>query len=435
MDVSNLTVIEQILKVPPLQRTSKQLKKLAEFLAGLSFFKNLIGNVTDDILLKASEFVLYEFFREGEFVVHFGEPGDKFYIILHGEVRVLIPNGKEEEDGEVEENMREVNLLGSGSSFGEYALLYNQNRLASIQCCKDTHLAMFSKEGYIRILGKIESKRIDESVKMLRMFQIFRNWTKNPIVKINYFFSERVVSRKTVLFKEGTNINEVFFVKQGEVELLKAVEVESPDKSGFKKKPRKQNINVSILSSGEMINTEVLTSEKYLYTCQVYSFTAKILVISKSHFCSKLKNEETQNLMKKNSESKENERKKRVGSLEKFRNFNIDPIETEKIHRPHIKPLTRSPKYHSESPKQHKSSNLSENHLKRIISRSRIDITSGENTLISSKLADLKSIPRNYSIFQRHAIKKYMYPIRIEQKQLIDRFRTPDIINNRQFYL
>jgi len=429
MDISHFIAIEQILKVPPLHRTTKQIKQLSQFLAGLSFFKTFIVPVGDDILLKASEYVEHEFFREEDYIVHFGDGGDKFYIILDGEVRVMIPNGGGEE------GMHEVKVLKSGSSFGEYALLYNQTRLATIQCCRDTHLAVLSKESYIKILGKIENKRIDESVKLLRSFQIFRNWSKNPIIKINYFFTERVMSRKTVLFKEGSEIHEVFFVKQGEVELLKSVEIESPEKSTFKKKPRKQNINVSIISSGEMLNSEVLSSEKYSYTCRIYSLTAKILVISKSDFCSKFKNEESQNLMKRNNESKENERKKRVGSLEKLIKIRRDTMETEKAPRRLHKALSRSPKYHSESPKQQKSSYFSENQLKRIISRSRIDISTVESTISPQKLADLNSFSRNYSIFQRHSIKKYMYPIRIEQKQLIDRYRTPETNNKRHLYL
>lgn len=429
MDISHFVTIEQILKVPPLYRTVKQVKQLSQFLAGLSFFKTFIVPVGDDILLKASEYVEHEFFVKEEYIVHFGDAGDKFYIILDGEVRVLIPNGGGEE------GMHEVNVLKSGFSFGEYALLYNQNRLATIQCLKNTHLAVLSKESYVKILGKIENKRIDESVKLLRSFQIFRNWSKNPIIKINYFFTERVMSRKTVLFREGNEINEVFFIKQGEVELLKAVEIESPEKSTFKKKPRKQNINVSILSSGEMLNSEVLTSEKHSYTCRIYSLTAKILVISKSDFCSRFKNEESQNLVKKNNESKENERKKRVGSLEKLIKIRRETQEAEKLPRPPHKVLSRSPKYHSESPKQQKSSYFSENQLKRIISRSRIDINTVESTISPHKLADFASFSRNYSIFQRHSIKKYMYPIRIEQKQLIDRYKTPETYNNRHIYL
>ena len=421
-----MTYLEQILKTSAHIRTTKQITTLCDFLSNLSFFKTNIVPVGEEILIKASEYVTYEYFSESSYIFRYGDPGDKFYIILEGQVRVLIPTPNDNY------TFYEATTLPQGSSFGEYALLYNQPRLASIQCGKSTHLAVLSKESYLQILGKIENKRIDDTVKLLRSFQIFKNWSKGPIIKMSYFFSERNLSRKTILCREGDVITEVFFIKNGELELIKSIQEESPEKKNFRSPVKKRNINVSILSSGEVIGGEVLSGGRHLYTCKVYSLTAQVMIISKADFCNKVKNEESQNILKRNVESKEKERGFRVESLEKIQNIYKDGLDERQSHpSAHMKP--RSYKYLSESPeRKHQSKHRSENQLKRIISKSRVDLKA-DSILISQKMMETKLSPLSRNTFRRKTEKRYVYPIRIERKELIDRFKTPEGNQGRYF--
>jgi CRP-like cAMP-binding protein len=416
--------IEQTLKTTSHLRTAKQTQYLCSFLSELAFFKSYIVPVGEDIMMKASEYVGYEYFQESAYIFRYGDPGDKFYIILEGLVRVLIPSQSDSY------SFYEATTLTQGASFGEYALLYNQPRLASIQCAKNTHLAVLSKDSYLQILGKIENKRIEDSVKLLRSFQIFKNWSKGPIIKIGYFFNERTLSRKTILCKEGEVITEVFFIKQGELELVKSIQEDSPERKNFRAPVKKRCINVSILSSGEVVGGEVLTGGRHLYTCKVYSLMAQVLVISKNDFCNKVKNEESQNIIRRNYESKEKERGSRVGSLEKIKNFYKDGLE-EQVSLPSAAVKTRTSKYFSESPEK-KQKHQSESHLKKIIKGSRAELKT-ESIIMSQKLMETRLSPLNRHTLRRKTDKRYVYPIRIEQKQIIDRYKTPEGNINRYF--
>ena len=51
----------------------------------------------------------YEFFSKDDYVFHHGDKGTKFYIIIGGQVRVLV--ALPDEEGE-EEVLTEVNVLG-----------------------------------------------------------------------------------------------------------------------------------------------------------------------------------------------------------------------------------------------------------------------------------------------------------------------------------
>jgi len=73
-----------------------------------------------------------------------GDPGDSYYIIHSGKVRVLLRG----EDG-VE---TELNLLGTGESFGEMALLTDEPRSADIEAMEETHLFVLTKEEFDGVL-------------------------------------------------------------------------------------------------------------------------------------------------------------------------------------------------------------------------------------------------------------------------------------------
>lgn len=73
-----------------------------------------------------------------------GDPGDYFYIISSGKVRVF----KKYERG-VE---RDLSVLGPGDSFGEMALLSGEPRTANVQALEETRLMVLSKEHFDSIL-------------------------------------------------------------------------------------------------------------------------------------------------------------------------------------------------------------------------------------------------------------------------------------------
>lgn len=80
----------------------------------------------------------------GTIIFRQGDPGDKFYLIQSGRVRVF----KKDADGIA----TELSVLGPGESFGEMALLTGEARSANIEAIEETHLMVLSKEQFERIL-------------------------------------------------------------------------------------------------------------------------------------------------------------------------------------------------------------------------------------------------------------------------------------------
>jgi CRP-like cAMP-binding protein len=77
-----------------------------------------------------------ESFPSGTPVVREGEFGDRFYLVLQGDLSVQI-------QGEGDGGVREVARLKGGSFFGEIAALLGEARSASVVCAGDVRVLRF----------------------------------------------------------------------------------------------------------------------------------------------------------------------------------------------------------------------------------------------------------------------------------------------------
>jgi len=91
-------------------------------------------------------------FQSGEVIVKQGDPGDKFYIIVEGEVLV-----SHQTDLNDPSSSHEVTRLHSGDYFGEIALLLDQPRAASVTAITNTKCVEMDRQRFIRLLGPCEN--------------------------------------------------------------------------------------------------------------------------------------------------------------------------------------------------------------------------------------------------------------------------------------
>ncbi|OMJ72560.1 hypothetical protein SteCoe_28977 [Stentor coeruleus] len=413
--------LKHSLQTNPTIRTPKQIKAIQSYMSSLLFFRNNIMPMGDEIIYKTCGLMEYENFSPNQYICKIGEPGDKFYVILKGIVKVLV-NSPQDDNEE-----HEANRLSEGTAFGEYSLLNNQPRIASIQCLTDTELAVLTKVHYLNILGKIENKRIDEQVKFLRRFTIFAKWSKHLIVKINYFLKEKTLPRKSIIFREGDEANEIIFIKSGELEICKSVRTPSGKKLSYLRSfPPQQTADVAILGPGETVGEELMYSNKHLYTCKVYSYTATIMVMDKEDFFKRIRNEDSQNALISANEVREKIRNLRVKSLMMLKNGNCQEIE-EKNCVSFERPRTRARQSVSvkspvmtPSKKVTRYKALNQNDIQNIVSRSKIDIQSPVANVFHIKKDKNRSAygsRGNDKITEQH----YLWPIKIEQKKIYDR--------------
>jgi ATP-binding cassette, subfamily B, bacterial len=107
------------------------------------------GFASEALAAIAGRFIL-ERFAAGEVVVRQNEPGDKLYLISHGEAEVVaVRNGEE----------RFLNRLGRGDYFGEMALLSNEPRNATVRTRIPTQFYSLTADDFQALLEQMPEVR------------------------------------------------------------------------------------------------------------------------------------------------------------------------------------------------------------------------------------------------------------------------------------
>jgi len=115
-------------------------KEIREEFPWSKVFEQLPQEKQDEFIRTAEERVV----APRTIIVKQGDPGDSFYIIRSGKVRVF----RRGSDG----LERDLAVLGAGESFGQISLLTEEARVANVEAMEETHLSVLSREQFESIL-------------------------------------------------------------------------------------------------------------------------------------------------------------------------------------------------------------------------------------------------------------------------------------------
>jgi transcriptional regulator with PAS, ATPase and Fis domain len=108
---------------------------LADFLSTVSFF----SVVSKESLINFSKYLDFESFRKNETIFEKGELGNAMYVIFEGEVKV-------------HDQDHIYDSLAKGECFGEYALIDNQKRSATITANTSTKVLKVEREHFLNLM-------------------------------------------------------------------------------------------------------------------------------------------------------------------------------------------------------------------------------------------------------------------------------------------
>lgn len=376
-----------ILYNPGHKRTQKDIEILMRSTSCIKFFQDITEREqSNKVHLSCCKVLTCAEFNPLEYVFKKGDPGDSLFFILKGQVRILVPKDRktleqrddqlkkylynrklaphveisttqrsvstkpaeieilppiiqpkikeasdavelslnllETEELEPVNGMVEISRIGPGNAFGEMALINDKPRNASIQCLEHTVLAVLSKEDY-QIAGSIHEKAVNEKIDLLRSLPQFSNWTKISLFKLCYYFKTVNYKRGQYVFKEGSHVNEVYVIKEGEFKYTKKypLEVSAPFNlndmipgsplafNSFNriKRPkiyRMKELQIVIKQRGEMFGFEEIIQGKDLrdHTCTCTTNNGELLIISEKDFNKKVVHPETLKYLEESSQ-------------------------------------------------------------------------------------------------------------------------------------
>jgi hypothetical protein len=129
---------------PSLRGHDNYIGAVVNLLGSFSIFKNLSEDEIRDIV----SFLRLDKFSEGTTILKKGEPGNKLFIIISGEVEVI-------GDGSVR-----IAALGKGEVFGEMSLLSGDPVAATVKVVRNAKVLYLNGEYFRKLLNKFPSLQI-----------------------------------------------------------------------------------------------------------------------------------------------------------------------------------------------------------------------------------------------------------------------------------
>jgi hypothetical protein len=137
------------------------------------YLAQALPDLTEEQLVRATAKLENMKFPAGAVIVRQGDPADRFYIIVRGEVEVI----RQQPDG----TELAVARLGSGAYFGEIGLLHGGKRIATVRAATDVEVMALDRETFSDLMTESDLSRgeVDRVVRH-RVMQVRSMETGTP---------------------------------------------------------------------------------------------------------------------------------------------------------------------------------------------------------------------------------------------------------------
>ncbi len=236
-------------------------KSLSEFLRKVPLF----SIYTDEELVELAKAVKLESISAGETVFQQGEPGDRFYVVYGGKIRILkTDNGKE------------INLgvRIRGDHFGEAALITDQPRIATARAIEESVLLSIDRESFNQyVFSKPELREyFDKFIRFTSIHGFLKTCTDlssippQDLKELVRHLNSEFYKEGEVVFRQGADPDKFYLIESGKVKVVRWED-------------QKQEI-VNFLREGDFFGEKALVEEKKRYAdvvcltdCHLFSLT------------------------------------------------------------------------------------------------------------------------------------------------------------------
>lgn len=232
-DANDLEKAKEILKKKKENRTAAEIKALAKSFESIDLFSEIKKGIDSNLYEKLFKELLYEEIPTNQFVFRINDPPDKLYIILSGEVYILAPKDNNSQ-GDINNNNNSmessafpgyiiINTMKKFQSFGEIALKNNTKRTASAACKSACQLVSLDFKIFRLVLKAFFEGQAAERMDYLKNVPLFNIIPHHYLEGLILHMKEKILHKGDIIFKEGSKIDCLYIVKEGEVEVSKII--------------------------------------------------------------------------------------------------------------------------------------------------------------------------------------------------------------------
>jgi cAMP-dependent protein kinase regulator len=181
----------------------------------------LLSGLSEDAFRRVLATVVVRRMADGQLAIREGEPGQSFFLVATGKVRVFDIDGLGRE--------RDLATLGENAVFGEMALLSNQPRSASVGVVGEADLIELTRESLGSLADELEQvatalhnftrERLLNN--LMARSPLFKPFTKVQQRDLLRRFTEHDVVAGTDIIHENDAGRGLFVVLSGELEVIK----------------------------------------------------------------------------------------------------------------------------------------------------------------------------------------------------------------------
>lgn len=176
---------------------------LTESLNKHFFFSNLTPEEVDSAIKK----MFYCSVRQGDYIFQQNDSASCFFIISEGEVAVEI-------DGV------EKKHLFAKDGFGEFALLYNSPRSASIRAVQDTRLWAIDRKTFKKVVEDVTTKQFKENREFLEKVPFFESMTDSQKDAIASVLLSQHFKKGEAIINKGDMASSYYIIKSGTAQVI-----------------------------------------------------------------------------------------------------------------------------------------------------------------------------------------------------------------------
>lgn len=237
-DPNDLEKAKVILKKRKEWRNMQEINVLARAFESIQLFHEIKKGLEPVLYFRLFKELIYEEFDIGQFIFHVNDPPDKLYIILVGEVLILTPkeglanstmNEKMGQKPSASDNLfagfSVINTMEKFQSFGEIALRNNTPRTASAVCKTPCELVSLDKKTFRSVLKAFFENQAAEKLEFMRKVPLFKGIPNHHLQGLLLHLHEKRLKKGEIIFPEGTKVDTLYIIKEGEVQALKRMDL------------------------------------------------------------------------------------------------------------------------------------------------------------------------------------------------------------------
>ena len=118
-----------------------------------------------------------------------------------------------------------INTMQKFQSFGEIALRNNTPRTASAACKTPCQLVSLDKKTFGSVLKAFFENQAAEKLEFMTKVPLFKGLPNHHLQGLLLHLHEKRLKKGEIIFPEGTKVNTLYIIKEGEVQALKKMDL------------------------------------------------------------------------------------------------------------------------------------------------------------------------------------------------------------------